>query len=162
MIPRGEVEKASIDEAFLDLTPMVIERLLSLHPHLANVPEDAPDGLDSTLPKAPPIDWTKAGNVFPVNGEVEESAGASGEGEGEGHEHEEAGEQHVWSSQKSDDGREIGRGAARGDTWEDWALCLGAELMADVRGEVWRKLHYTCSAVSLLGCWVSHRLHIPS
>lgn len=152
LVPRGEVEKASIDEAFLDLTPMVLERLLAAHPYLANVPDDAPDGLDSTLPKAPPIDWTKAGNVFPIAGEVEDKS-APGEGEGgdeADEDGEESGEQHIWSSQKSDDGREMGRyaGGPQGDTWEDWALCIGAEIMAEVREEVWKRLHYTCSAVS--------------
>jgi len=150
MVPRGEVEKASIDEAFLDLTPMVIERLVAAHPYLATVPEDAPDGLDSTLPKAPPIDWTKAGNVFPINGEpVEKPTADHAEGDiEEDNMDDDVGEQHIWSSQKSDDGREMGRAGAQGDTWEDWALCFGAELMADIRGEVWKRLHYTCSAVS--------------
>lgn len=34
--------------------------------------------------------------------------------------------------------------------WEDVALCLGAELMARLRGEVRENLGYTCSAVSHL------------
>ncbi|ORY35599.1 hypothetical protein BCR39DRAFT_510982 [Naematelia encephala] len=107
LVPKGEIEKASIDEAFLDLTPMAIDRLLLVHPYLASVPEDAPDGLDSALPPAPPIDWSKAGNVFPADGE---------------------------------------EGAREVTTWEDWALCMGAEIMAEVREEVWKRLHYTCSA----------------
>lgn len=115
------VEKASIDEAFMDLTPMVVERLLELHPYLATVPEDAPDGLDSPLPDAPPIDWTKAGHIVPVvDGSFEEERpAAAGDGEVEDT-----------------------------ATWADWALCVGAEIMADVRAEVWKRLHYTCSAVS--------------
>jgi DNA polymerase eta len=118
MVPRGELEKASIDEAFMDLTPMVVERLLERFAYLRSVPPDAPDGLDSPLPPAPPIDWGKAGHVVPVD-----MGGEPEEGEGEGRPEEEA-------------------------TWGDWALCLGAEIMADVRAEVWRRLHYTCSAVS--------------
>jgi DNA polymerase eta len=160
MVPKGEIgklvlafprevaneeEKASIDEAFLDLTPMVIDRLLEIHPYLAAQPVDAPDGLDSPLPRAPPIDWTKAGEVFPTNGEGSEPvAEVEGEEQGEGE---------MYSSQQSN---EEGRGPAgesrgrRDDdvTWEDWALCLGAEIMAEIRGEVWKRLHYTCSAVS--------------
>lgn len=115
MVPKGELEKASIDEAFMDLTPIVIERLLEQHSYLRTVPPDAPDGLDSPLPTPPPLDWGKAGHVVR-------------EGEGEG----EAG---------GEDGQE-------GSTWGDWALCIGAEVMAGVRAEVWRRLHYTCSAVS--------------
>jgi DNA polymerase eta len=152
MVPKGEIgmsyllttgsiadkaEKASIDEAFLDLTPMVIDRLLAIHPYLAAPPPDAPEGLDSPLPKAPPIDWTRAGEVFPINGEESEPVATE-------HEHEE--EREPDSSQRSDEPpRET---SDVGATWEDWALCLGAEIMAEVRGEVWKRLHYTCSAVS--------------
>jgi DNA polymerase eta len=110
MAPKAELEKASIDEAFMDLTPMVIDRLLQAHPHLATVPPDAPDGLDSLLPPAPPINWSKAGNIIPIDTEGEEPP------------------------------------AEETDTWQDWALCIGAEIMADVRAEVWKQLHYTCSA----------------
>jgi len=134
-----EIEKASIDEAFLDLTPMVIDRLLATHPYLSAPPADAPEGLDSPLPKAPPIDWTKAGEVFPVNGE--EPAEAEHEDEMEG-----GGE--PYSSQRSDEEPRIAKGGDAGATWEDWALCHGAEIMAEIRGEVWKRLHYTCSAVS--------------
>jgi DNA polymerase eta len=148
-------EKASIDEAFLDLTLMVIDRLIAIHPYLAAPPPDAPEGLDSPLPRPPPIDWTKAGNLFPVNGEEGEAGGGDETEPGEG-------EGHMYSSQRSDEdgngpgGRE-GDGSRkldRGITWEDWALCIGAEIMAEVRAEVWKRLHYTCSAVSL---WVYHR-----
>jgi len=160
MVPRGEVgmsapalypsqegwtdaatEKASIDEAFLDLTPMAIERLLVLHPYLATVPDDAPEGLDSDLPPAPPINWAKAGNVFPLDGETDETATEGDVEDGEG-------------DRRSDDGQnEHGLGSQEhrvGDTWEDWALCIGAEIMAELRAEVFKRLHYTCSAVSCL------------
>lgn len=136
-------EKASIDEAFLDLTLMAIDRLLAIHPYLSEPPPDAPEGLDSPLPRPPPIDWTKAGNVFPLDGEESSKPSEHAEaGEGEGH---------MYSSQKSDDdhrpgGTENGKRPDRGVTWEDWALCLGAEIMAEVREEVWKRLHYTCSA----------------
>ncbi|WVF72776.1 hypothetical protein IAT40_007594 [Kwoniella sp. CBS 6097] len=141
MVPRGEIEKASIDEAFLDLTPMVIERLLTLHPYLSTIPDDAPDGIDSPLPPAPPISWGKAGNVFPINCDTADGAGTHEDGgEADDGEREE---------ERSDDGEgeEVERRiTGRGDTWEDWALCVGAELMRDVRDEVFRQLHYTCSA----------------
>lgn len=108
---------------------MVIERLLVAYPYLATVPEDAPEGLDSPLPRAPPIDWTKAGNVFPVEGvdaaSQDDKGGEDGEGEDE------------LQERKSD-----------GASWQDWALCIGAEIMAELRIAVWTRLHYTCSAVS--------------
>jgi len=118
---------------------MVIDRLLAVHPYLAAPPPDAPDGLDSPLPKAPPIDWTKAGEVFPVNGEESTTIEAE-----EGHEGEGGGE--PCSSQRSDEPPREPK--ETGVTWEDWALCFGAEIMAEIRGEVWKRLHYTCSAVS--------------
>jgi DNA polymerase eta len=97
---------------------MVIDRLLLLHPHLVTVPDDAPDGLDSPIPPAPPIDWTTAGNVVPIDGEKKAV---------EGEEEEMVVTEHE-------------------DTWEDWALFVGAEIMAGLRAEVYKRLHYTCSA----------------
>jgi DNA polymerase eta len=105
-------EKASIDEAFLDLTPIVIERILSSYPYIATVPDDAPDGLDTPLPPPPAIDWSRAGSVFPL---------------------------------QADDDTEVDVEDEAG-TWQDLALCIGAEIMADVRAEVRKRLHYTCSA----------------
>lgn len=105
-------EKASIDEAFLDLTPMVLDKLLEYHPQIATVPEDATDGIDAPLPNPPPIDWNKAGNVVPIE-----------------------------EGKEGDPTERIHQ-----DSWQDWALCVGAEIMADLRAEVWKKLHYTCSA----------------
>lgn len=93
---------------------MVIDRLLERHPHLATVPADAPEGIDTPVPAAPSIDWSKAGNVVPI--------GVEG----------------VTSEEAND--------TAHQDTWEDWALCMGAEIMADLREDVWKRLHYTCSA----------------
>ncbi|OCF57294.1 DNA polymerase eta subunit [Kwoniella mangroviensis CBS 10435] len=136
MVPKGEIEKASIDEAFLDLTPMVLEQLLTIHPYLSTIPDDAPEGIDSPLPPAPPINWSKAGNVFPINGESELQDSSQGD-EGD------------MEEQRSDDGNDeenlIRRNSHR-DTWEDWALCIGAEIMKNTRDEVFRQLHYTCSA----------------
>jgi len=116
---------------------MVNERMLQRFPYLSVVPPDAPDGLDSALPSPPPIDWAKAGEVFPVGGE-------GGEGLTEEPQHEEERSE----DGRSDDGHQPWR-AGEDVTWEDWALCIGAEIMAETRNAVWTKLHYTCSAVSL-------------
>ena len=109
---------------------MVVERLLERRPYLKTVPEDAPNGLDSPLPPPPPIDWTGAGNVFPINGDKDDPEGGAGD-QGDG-------------TDESKTRREAE------SSWEDWALCIGAELMAELRAEVYKQLHYTCSAVSLL------------
>ncbi|KZT57954.1 DNA/RNA polymerase [Calocera cornea HHB12733] len=65
-LPGAEVERASIDEAFFDLSAPVREELLKRYPYLAQVPADAPEGMDSPLPAAPVIDWAGKGHVLPV------------------------------------------------------------------------------------------------
>lgn len=133
MVPRGEIEKASIDEAFLDLSSMVNERLLERFPNLKQVAEDAPEGLDTPLPPPPPVDWSRAGSVFPGDQEVRKEVAA------------EDSEQEQEEMPNSD-GVDGEVGGADPDTWEDWALCMGAEIMMELRDEVWKRLHYTCSA----------------
>ncbi|GHJ89241.1 hypothetical protein NliqN6_5643 [Naganishia liquefaciens] len=122
MVTEGEVEKASIDEAFLDLTLLTIKEILRRHPHLASVPFDAPHGMDTPLPPPPPISWTEAGNVFPIRGEPKDGD----------------------STVDHDGNDEEGTEGVGG--WEDVALCIGAELMAKLRAEVRENLGYTCSA----------------
>lgn len=101
---------------------MVLDELLKRFPYLAAVPKDAPDGLDSALPPPPPVDWTDAGNLFPNK---------------------------VKEKDQEEDGEEEEEGVG---SWEDWALCLGAQITATTRKEVWNRLHYTCSAVSCRTC----------
>nr|KIR84927.1 DNA polymerase eta subunit [Cryptococcus tetragattii IND107] len=125
-IPRGEIEKASIDEAFLDLTPMVIEKLLAAHPYLSKVPEDAPNGLDSPLPPPPPIDWSKAGSVFPIDGKED----------GSGTDDEEGGQEDGRS--EDGEGPDARTSSSERYSWEDWALCMGGELMSNLCS-AWRK-----------------------
>ncbi|ORY22231.1 hypothetical protein BCR39DRAFT_551866 [Naematelia encephala] len=127
LVPRGVVQKASIDEAYMDLTPLVIERMVDLHPHLVDIPLDAPDGIDSVLPPAPPIDWSLAGHVIPVTDEDVECSDIELSDDGLGHVH----------------GR---KEELAMPSWSDWALCIGAEIMGEVRKEIWKRLHYTCSA----------------
>ena len=134
-------EKASIDEAFLDLTSMAIVRLIALHPHLAAVPLDGESTLDTPLPPAPPIDWSRAGNLFPINGEKKHTP-TDPDGDIEA----------VAADQDGNSDDEEDRARARAGSeanWEDWTLCLGAEIMAEIRAEIRQRLGYTCSAVSL-------------
>jgi DNA polymerase eta len=97
----------------------VLDRLLLLHPHLSTLPKDAPEGLDSPLPIPPPINWSKAGNILPTPDELDPE------------------------EEYSDDGyeREVVL-----PTWGDWCLCIGGEIMAEIRKEIWERLHYTTSA----------------
>lgn len=123
-----KLEKASIDEAYMNLTPLVLERLIAKYPFLAEVPKDAPDGIDSPLPPAPPIDWTDAGHVLPILSDDNEELGEKLEDE------------------FGDEEAEEERDASRVTCWSDWALRIGADIMLDLREEIWKRLHYTTSA----------------
>lgn len=117
-VPSGEIEKASIDEAFLDLSRPVRERLLERYPYLAKLPDDAPEGADSPLPPPPPIDWSQLGELVPLTAQGEES--------------------------KPQD--EISYENDHLTSWHDVALSIGAELVAKLREEIFRQLGYTMSA----------------
>ncbi|TFK72980.1 DNA polymerase eta [Pluteus cervinus] len=62
LLPGCEIEKASIDEAFIDFTKRAKELILERHPYLANPP---PEGLDSPLPPPPSISWDGIGHLIP-------------------------------------------------------------------------------------------------
>ncbi|KAJ6577384.1 DNA polymerase eta [Mycena capillaripes] len=68
----AEIEKASIDEAFMDLTRPVRQIILERYPYLAQVPEDAALGLDTPLPSPPQVSWNQLGAVIPIDPSVEE------------------------------------------------------------------------------------------
>lgn len=115
-LPTAEVEKASIDEAFIDFTRPVKEKLLQRYPHLAKVPANAPNGTDSPLPPPPPlIHWDDLGTVL-----LPERVDSAGE-----------------QSNVEVDG---------GPTWHDIALSIAAELMRKIREDIHSKLGYTTSA----------------
>ncbi|KIJ14289.1 hypothetical protein PAXINDRAFT_79476 [Paxillus involutus ATCC 200175] len=116
-LPSGEIEKASIDEAFIDFTRPVRERLLERFPYLGQVPPDAPQGPDSPLPPPPPIDWNQLGVLIPI-------APAKGSNEDE-------------LSVFEDDHM---------TTWHDVALSIAAEFMGKIREEVHEHLGYSMSA----------------
>ncbi|KAJ7583628.1 hypothetical protein C8J56DRAFT_954563 [Mycena floridula] len=68
----AEIEKASIDEAFVDLTRPVRQILLQRYPYLGQLPDDAPKGLDTPLPPPPPISLKKTDTWIPIDPEKEE------------------------------------------------------------------------------------------
>ncbi|KAI0308763.1 hypothetical protein OF83DRAFT_1296428 [Amylostereum chailletii] len=119
-LPNGEIEKASIDEAFIDFTRPVREKLLERYPYLAQVPPDAPHGIDTVLPKPPPISWQDRGIVIPINPPDDAASPAESGQEADGKEAE--------------------------TTWHDVALSIAAEIMNDIRAAVRTKLGYTTSA----------------
>ncbi|KDQ57336.1 hypothetical protein JAAARDRAFT_178997 [Jaapia argillacea MUCL 33604] len=117
-LPGAEIEKASIDEAFVDFTRPVREKLMERYPYLSQPPTDAPDGLDTPLPPPPPISWDGLGTVIPTTPEPTD----------DNNEH---------SSTCEDDTLA---------TWHDVALSMAAEMMGKVRVDIHSKLGYTTSA----------------
>ncbi|GAA5979667.1 hypothetical protein JCM5350_003804 [Sporobolomyces pararoseus] len=147
------VEKASIDESFLDLTSLVRTKLLERYPGLKTVPPSSTLGLDTPLPLPQElgidqIDWTEElGNLVPRNGQKKEKLkrfdsngtelppsssptkpSTSGVGDQEKEEEEEEEEEEPSL------------------TWSDLALSIGAEMVQTIRTETHKRLGYTCSA----------------
>lgn len=140
-------EKASIDEAFIDFTKSVREIILQTYPYLAQVPVDAPDGIDTPLPMPPQVSWEGLGNLIPVNPPApsegkekpEEASGAA------------SGNNELPSTKEEQ--LEFEESPL---TWHDVALSIGAKLMGKAREQVRVKLGYSTSAVC-----VSPTLRIP-
>ncbi|OCB84740.1 eta DNA polymerase [Sanghuangporus baumii] len=122
LLPSGEVEKASIDEAFIDFSIPVRDIMLERYPYLAESPIDAPDGIDSPLPLPPRISYVGLGNLIPVDPTKLDPE-------------KEVTTQLVEEIEK--DGPV---------TWHDVGLAIAAELMASMRKEVHEKLGYLTSA----------------
>jgi DNA polymerase eta len=101
-----KVEKASIDEVFIDLSAQIHSILLQRFPELSNPPpyDDPTEKLP--LPPITALDW-KADALVDL-------------------EHAEA---------EVDD-----------PDWDDVAILIGSEIVRDIRAEIYRALHYTCSA----------------
>lgn len=149
-LPGGEIERASIDEAFIDFTRPVREELLKRYPYLAHVPHDAPDGKDSPLPPPPPIVWNEKSVVIPIKppppGQPKEQGNAGGGAQvDEGQEDVDVEKaEEVEAEDDEEEGVEADDDAC---TWHDVALSIAAELMAQIRHNIHMKLGYTTSAV---------------
>ncbi|KJA26357.1 hypothetical protein HYPSUDRAFT_133157 [Hypholoma sublateritium FD-334 SS-4] len=131
-LPGCEVEKASIDEAFIDFTKPVREMLLQRHPYLAQVP---PEGVDTPLPPAPSINWDGLGNLIPVNPvPLPEDKVQT---------REDGGTRAINREKTLVYEEEIGDSHT---TWHDVALSIAAELMSAAKEQVRAKLGYTTSA----------------
>ncbi|GAA5912334.1 hypothetical protein JCM5296_006838 [Sporobolomyces johnsonii] len=147
------VEKASIDESFLDLTLPVRQALLSRFPALRAPPPDAPLGLDTPLPPpselgATTVDWEQLGNLVPMSGQKQAKIRKLDTGGND-----------VPSSSPSkpvpstsDALAPSAEDEATPDppepplTWSDLALSLGAAIVRTTRAAVRERLGYTCSA----------------
>lgn len=151
-LPGGEIERASIDEAFIDFTRPVREELLKRYPYLARVPHDAPDGKDSPLPPPPPIVWNEKSVVIPIKPPPPEKPKEESDAEGnppvgDGQEDVDVEKaEEVEADEDEEEGVEVDDDAC---TWHDVALSIAAELMAQIRHDIHMKLGYTTSAVRL-------------
>lgn len=107
-LPAGmqKVEKASIDEVFIDLSAQVHSILLRRFPELTRLPpyDDATEKLP--LPPITALDWQDDVLVGLDDAEAEISD----------------------------------------PDWDDVALLIGSEIVRDIRAQIRRTLHYTCSA----------------
>lgn len=93
--------------------------MLQRYPHLAQVPDVAPNGIDTPLPPPPSIIWDDLGSVVPIDvsdPDVPEN-----------------------DDSKPDE--------VVHTTWHDVALSIAAELMGKVREDIRVKFGYTTSAV---------------
>ncbi|THH26302.1 hypothetical protein EUX98_g7885 [Antrodiella citrinella] len=130
-LPGGEIERASIDEAFIDFTRPVREEILKRYPYLAQVPHDAPEGKDTPLPQPPPIIWEDRSTVIPITPPPPDITAAEDEETKE-------------TAAKVQD--EEGMEADESCTWHDIALSIAAEYMAKIRQDIYTTLGYTTSA----------------
>ncbi|KAK7044220.1 N-acetyltransferase eso1 [Paramarasmius palmivorus] len=113
----AEIERASIDEVFIDFTKPVRQELLHRYPYLASPPSDSPAGLDTPLPPPPTLEWKPYSHIIPVK-----------QKDVDNQEH-----------------KEEGDGSAP-ITWHDVALSIAAEMMNKVREAIAENLGYTTSA----------------
>lgn len=61
-----------------------------------------------------------------------------------------------WEVSDDEDGQErYVEHTQKEDTWGDWAICIGGEIMNEIRAEVRKRLGYTCSAVRIAGLRLS-------
>ena len=118
-----KIEKASIDEAFIDFSVPVRNTLLERYPYLTEPPADAPNGLDTPLPSPPRISFIGLGNLIPVEPSKFDL------------------EKEVTSELVEEIERE------EPVSWHDVGLVIAAELMASMRKEVHEKLGYLTTAV---------------
>lgn len=114
--------------------------MLQRYPYLAQVPDDAPDGIDTPIPPPPQISWAGLGSVIPISPpSVADETPASSES---------------IKSEDTDKLVEVTTGSLEGDdsptTWHDVCLSIGAELMGKAREDVRVNLKYSTSAVSCL------------
>ncbi|GJN90929.1 hypothetical protein Rhopal_003943-T1 [Rhodotorula paludigena] len=162
------VEKASIDESYLDLTLPVRELLLKKYPALATAPSG---NLDEPLPPPSSLGvnetdyrWDEVGNLIPISGQKKEKVKRL-DPTGAPMPSSSSPAKPAVDAATSDSTLDIPAAAATSAaaaaseddsptpdppepplTWSDVCLYLGASLVRDIRAIVRERLGYTCSA----------------
>lgn len=124
--PMGEVEKASIDESYFDLTLEVRKMILTRYPHLKECPK-TPKGMDEPLPAPPIVEWDNCGALIPIRNlsKADDNSDEADDQDGNP-----PSQEHQYLD----------------PTWTDVALAHGALLMTKVRAAVMSQLGYSTSA----------------
>ncbi|KLO13063.1 eta DNA polymerase [Schizopora paradoxa] len=120
----GEIEKASIDESFIDFSIPVRDELLRRFPHLKDVPLDAPQGIDTPLPSPPSsVEWPENGNLVPIDPSKFDPSDKT-----------------LTTEQVIEAEKDLI------PTWHDVCLSIAAELMSRMRKAVFERLGYYTTA----------------
>jgi nucleotidyltransferase/DNA polymerase involved in DNA repair len=141
----ARIEKASVDECFIDFTQAVKEEILHRYPELSQPPTDSSLGLDTPLPPPPSILLEDFGTVVPINSVVEAPAEEPANGEGP-------------SRSSPSPVPDLPPEDNLTKTWHDVALSIGAGLMQKCRDRIKNELGYTTSAVSLCSSFLVPRV----
>lgn len=122
------IEKASIDESYLDLSQTVRNVILARYPVLASLPagRTAESPLPSPAEIGITIDWPAFGNIIPINPVVHTIVAEGETSRG------------IEQVPVFENYGEL--------TWGDVALSIGADIVRTCRSTVESKLGYTCSA----------------
>jgi DNA polymerase eta len=121
-----KVQKAGLDEAFLDVTDIVNARLVERY--AAEISEDATEEFPDE------IDWNPLGFLALSDEESELLNPTTETAEGE------EAISHLIASDKSPPAPKL-----KG-TWKDLQLSIGAEIAKEIREDIFKTLQYTCSA----------------
>ncbi|KAF8506151.1 DNA/RNA polymerase [Hysterangium stoloniferum] len=168
LLPGAEVERASIDEAFIDLTELVRQRILAHFPELATPPSE---GFDSPLPPPPPMGiplsyppsrldgnnhdgslWSGLGMLIPLSGKPSPPSQPKKETASSTtieNAPDESNTAYQAAGSPDDEAFSSPDMTAEEDgtpTWHDIALSIAASLLLKMREEVKSRLGYTTSA----------------
>ncbi|SCV72050.1 BQ2448_4744 [Microbotryum intermedium] len=152
------VEKASIDESYLDASPQVREILLQRYPQLGKVPPGKTLGDVVPSPKdlgIGAIDWDQLGNLIPINGQKKQDQPIETDADPSKDENEDVATVSTGATDQIQSTSKVDLPEAEYHsiepeepelTWSDVALSIGAELVQRCRRDVHEQLGYTCSA----------------